>query len=303
MFRNGKHYSCFESELNDFKGICPSPFFSLCSFPAVFGDHPFSIPNPCTILLIFIERRSSKAKRVSNLSEKRSLTQGTVRAGWGNVAHVGRTGKHVQESCWHQREDIWKPSTFGSCHVTTWSVCLMLFSPPAPALCCQLLSSCPGFASSLASTPATSYVRYSPKPSYKLAACTIIIPGYSLCLVPSPVSTTFFHNNPLQDKYLLAPFPSPSAHSACSQPCRNRLLCSGGYFLPVAGLVSKISVSGWSVPTSSLVSRRSFSSPHPPSGPCFRHHSNNLIPGLTWNFGSSVCLRRSLAVSYAWKRN
>lgn len=157
----------------------------------------------------------------------------------------------------------------------------MLSSPSASSLCHQLLSGCPGFAS-----------------SYQPAACTIDALGCSLHLVPSPVSTTTFHNNRLRDKYLLALF-SPPAYSACSQPFRNRSLCCGGYFLPVAGLVSKISISGWPVPTSSLLSRHSSPSPHPTSGPCFRHHSNNLIPGLTWHFGSSVCLRRSLPLSYA----
>lgn len=266
--------------------------------PAVFSDHPFSTPNPCTAPLIFIERRSPKAKRVYNPSEKRSWPQGTVRAGWGNAACVGRMRQHVQESCWHQRENIWKPSTFRSRHVTTRSVCSTLSSPPASSLCHQLLSGCLGFASSLASTPATGNVCYSPKPSYKLAACTVFTPGCSFCMVPSPVSTTFFHNNPLQDKYLLALF-SPPAYGARSQPFRNRYLCSEGYFLTAVGLVSRISISRWPVPTSSLVSRHFPPSPHPTSGPCFRYHSNNvLIPGLTWPFGSSVCFWESLALSY-----
>lgn len=235
---------------------------------------PFQTQIPA--LLFFIKRRSPKAKRVSNLSAKRSLTQGTVGAGWGNIAHTGRKGQHVQESRWHQSEDIWKPSTSRSCHVTVWSVCSTLSSLPASLLRCQLLSGCPGFASSLASTPATGNICYSPKPSYKLAACTVFAPGRSLrlcpLLSPPPSSTvTLFEIN------TSLPFSlPPPAHSACSQPCRNRSLCSGGYFLPVVGLVRTIS--GCSVPTSSLVSRLSFPSPHPPSGPGFRCHSNNLIP-------------------------
>lgn len=296
LFQNGKHYSCFESEPSDFKRVRPSPSFSLCISPAVFGDCPFSTPTPCTALLIFIERRSPKGKRVYNPSEKRSRTQRTVRAGWGNAARTGRMAQHVQESCWHQRENVWKPSAFRS-HVTTLSVYSMSSSPPASSLCHQLLSGCPGFASSLASTPATSNVCCSPKPSYQPAACIVFALGCSLRLVPSPVSTTFFHNNPLQDKYLLASFSSPPAHTDRSQPFTNRSLCSGGCFLPVAGLVSKISISGRSVPTSGLLSRHSSPSPHPTSSPCFKRHSNNLIPGLTWHFGSSVCLRRSLSLS------
>lgn len=113
LFQNGKHYSC-KSELSDFKCVPSFTFLFSLHLPctsAIFNDRPFSTLNPCTVLLIFIERRRPKGKRVYNASEKRCQTQGTVRTGWGNSAHVGRTGQHVQESCWHQKENIWKPST------------------------------------------------------------------------------------------------------------------------------------------------------------------------------------------------
>jgi len=148
LFRNGKHYSCFESELSDFKCVHPSPPFLFASplHPCCFSDRLFSTPSPSTALLTFIERRSPKAKRVSNPSEKRSQTQGTVTAGWGKVACVGRTGQHMQDSCWHQRENIWQPPAFILRHVNnkqrllnvTLSPCLRISLPAAlwlPRVC------------------------------------------------------------------------------------------------------------------------------------------------------------------------
>lgn len=67
--RNGKHYSCFESELSDFRRVCPSRSHSRCISPA--ADCPFATPKPCTALLVFTDRRSPEGARIYRRSKDR----------------------------------------------------------------------------------------------------------------------------------------------------------------------------------------------------------------------------------------